>query len=147
MRVLSAYKSWIEEGQDSIKKSATWTKSGSFLSPKKHSTCTQAYPSLLSTLTSAPSRTRFSLPSLLYSPYNSISPSRGLAIRCVWACEVRDTAIRAPASLDSAQRRGDRDAKGTRAAFKLAAAKRINSPGSLDLLIRAAVAFLRGLDR
>jgi len=45
------------------------------------------------------------------------------------------------------QRRGDRDAKATRAAFKLAAMKRINSPGSLDLLIRAAVAFLRGLDR
>jgi len=43
--------------------------------------------------------------------------------------------------------RGDRDAKATRAAFKLAAMKRINSPGSLDLLIRAAVAFLRGLDR
>lgn len=43
--------------------------------------------------------------------------------------------------------RGDRDAKETRAAFKLAATKRINSPGSLDLLIRAAVAFLRGLDR
>ena len=43
--------------------------------------------------------------------------------------------------------RRDRDAKETRAAFKLAATKRINSPGSLDLLIRAAVAFLRGLDR
>lgn len=41
----------------------------------------------------------------------------------------------------------DRDAKETRAAFKLAATKRINSPGSLDLLIRAGVAFLRGLDR
>lgn len=43
--------------------------------------------------------------------------------------------------------RRDRDAKETRAAFKLAATKRINSPGSLDLLIRAGVAFLRGLDR
>lgn len=52
---------------------------------------------------------------------------------------------RAPPSPYTARR--DRDAKETRAAFKLAATKRINSPGSLDLLIRAAVAFLRGLDR
>ena len=52
---------------------------------------------------------------------------------------------RTPPSPYTARR--DRDAKETRAAFKLAATKRINSPGSLDLLIRAAVAFLRGLDR
>lgn len=85
----------------------------------------------------------------LYTPCNSVSPLRGLAVRCdalrVSVCGARGTGP--PRLRDAAQHRGDRDAKGTRAAFKLAAAKRINSPGSLDLLIRAAVAFLRGLDR
>lgn len=145
MCVLSAYQSSIEEGQDSIKKSATWTKSGSFLSPEKHSPCIRISRFALD----------FNVRAVFFSPWSPfplpyihrVIPSllRG-ALRCV-ACERAGPAVRAPASLDGAQRRGDRDAKGTRAAFKLAAAKRINSPGSLDLLIRAAVAFLRGLDR
>jgi len=108
--------------------------------------CTQAHPGLLSALTSAP---RLSSPppaaraALLSSLLCSARGARGASRRV--ACE---RARRVPGPrMRASPRRGDRDAKETRAAFKLAAAKRINSPGPLDLLIRAAVAFLRGLDR
>ena len=65
---------------------------------------------------------------------------------CMYTRAAPPRTFPSPPPYETVPRR-DRDAKETRAAFKLAATKRINSPGSLDLLIRAAVAFLRGLDR
>lgn len=129
----------LNRGRSGLYKECDVNHKFSFLSPGERSPYTHI-PGLLSTLTSAP----FSASSSSPLPPPSIfavqfcSPLRGASRRVGSA---RGTGPRVSG------RRGDRDAKGTRAAFKLAAAKRINSPGSLDLLIRAAVAFLRGLDR
>lgn len=111
---------------------------------------TQGHPGSLSTLTSALSLfiprafalCKFEGRSLFLFSFCSRGASRRVA------CDrARARGTGPPHARLRTPRRGDRDAKETRAAFKLAAAKRINSPGSLDLLIRAAVAFLRGPDR